>query len=560
MGGPSGNCRLQHGAVSCRETRAEAEIAAAHYPQMRLFIVPTAVASEPVADIEAAWAVCSPETVGAFSAVGYYYGRELHRRLGVPIGLVHTAWGGTVAEAWTSRGALLAVPDLATLVTEFERDNHDLDAALAAYEERRRAWAPLFAPEDEVNEGLRRGWAAPGTGADGWGTMPLPCTWQAAGLDYSGVFWFRKEVDLPAAWSGRTLTLSLGAIDKGDITYVNGVRVGGLSHLDREDSWNTRRVYTVPGELARAGRNTIAVRAYSHVYAGGLWGPAHAMNLRLPGAPDAAPISLAGDWRYSVERNMGPALPPPGPENPNWPAALFNAMIAPLLPYAIRGAIWYQGESNADRAFQYRSLFPTMIRDWRRAWAQGDFPFYFVQLANYFSGGDSSRGSAWAELREAQAMTLALPNTGMAVITDVGEALDIHPADKQTVGHRLALNALAQTYGQGEVEFSGPRYRGRTIEGSAIRLAFDHAAGLTARGLLDGFTIAGGDGSFAPAQARIDGETVVVSSPAVPVPVAVRYAWSDNPPCTLYNAAGLPASPFRTDECPGVTQHGRPTS
>jgi sialate O-acetylesterase len=250
-----------------------------------------------------------------------------------------------------------------------------------------------------------------------------------------------------------------------------------------------------------------------------------------------------------------PPRPPDDPaSSPHRPAVLYNAMLAPLMPYAIRGAIWYQGESNAGRAFQYRKLFSAMISDWRKNWGEGDFPFFFVQLANYRARKDQPGESDWAELREAQALALALPKTGMAVIMDIGETNDIHPKNKQDVGKRLALAAQAVAYGK-DVVYSGPRYDSMKVDGGKVRLSFKHAGGgLVAKGeKLTGFAVAGEDKKFVWADAAIEGEAVVVSSKDVAAPVAVRYAWADNPDCSLYNKEGLPASPFRTDDWPGVT-------
>jgi sialate O-acetylesterase len=272
------------------------------------------------------------------------------------------------------------------------------------------------------------------------------------------------------------------------------------------------------------------------------------MNLSCPSCGEGAVISLAGTWRYAIEAHYGfveVPMEPPGHQNA--PSALFNGMIAPLLPYAIRGAIWYQGESNADRAQQYQTLFPAMIRDWRRAWGQGDFAFYFVQLANYMARWPNPTESKWAELREAQTMALALPKTGMAVTIDIGEADDIHPSNKSDVGLRLALNALHQTYGCRDVIPCGPLFHSLKREGSSLRISFDSVGpGLECQGeTLVGFAVAGEDGRFIWAAAKIDGEEVVVSSPDVPLPLSVRYAWADNPEANLFNMAGLPASPFQ---------------
>ena len=272
------------------------------------------------------------------------------------------------------------------------------------------------------------------------------------------------------------------------------------------------------------------------------------------------------EWKQAVEKAKAEGTNPPrrpgapfGPGSPYEPAGLYNAMIAPLIPYGIQGAIWYQGESNAGRAYQYRKLFPDMIKNWRQDWGEGQFPFLFVQLANFMKTRPEPGDSAWAELREAQLMTLSLPNTGMAVIIDIGEADDIHPKNKQDVGKRLALWALAKTYGK-DIVYSGPIYKSMKVDDGKIILSFDHVGGgLIAKGdeQLKGFAIAGADRKFVWADAKIEGDTVVVSSENVSEPVAVRYAWADNPVCNLYNKEDLPASPFRTDDWPGVTAENK---
>jgi len=310
----------------------------------------------------------------------------------------------------------------------------------------------------------------------------------------------------------------------------------------------------VPAGVLRAGRNVVAVRVIDHDGGGGFWGkPAQLVLTPAAGAP----VPLAGEWLRKVSATLAETGKPP--VNPAMgsgvPTVLHNAMIAPLQPYAIAGAIWYQGETNAGRAYQYRDLFPTMIKCWWDDWKLGDFPFLFVQLANFMEVKDQPGDSAWAELREAQTMTLNLPNTGMAVIIDIGDAKDIHPKNKQDVGKRLALWALANTYGV-DVVCSGPLYTSMDKSGDKIILHFDHCGGgLVAKGgePLKGFAIAGKDRKFVWADARIDGDTVVVRSDKVAEPMAVRYAWADNPICNLYNKADLPASPFRTDDWPGVT-------
>lgn len=535
----------------------EEEVANANYPNIRLFNAQKTVALTPQIDVVGDWQRCSPHTVQAFSAVGYFFARSLYQALkDIPIGVINSSWGGTVAEAWTSREGLLAEPDLCDIVRQYDILTPEFRQLTDEYLLKLATWAESNFPKDQGNSGLARGWAALETDTADWQPYEVPQLWQHSGHDISGVFWFRKKITIPVEWVGHDLALSLGSIDKSDWTYINGTQVGGMSIYENDLAWSTPRKYTVPASLVKPGENLLAVRIFSHVYAGGFWGPAQQMTIQPIDLPDATPISLAGTWQYAIEQNYGKILPdassipqPWGDSNPNTPMALSHGMIDPLLPFALRGAIWYQGESNAYNPTQYQILFPAMINDWRRRWQQGDFSFYYVQLANYTLGeGDPAKGN-WAALREAQLRTLALPHTGMAVITDIGNPTDIHPTNKQDVGHRLALIALANDYGRTELEFSGPLYREARVEGSAMRIFFDHAdSGLTMHdNTLAGFIIAGADQHFLPAIARIDGQSIVVSNPMITTPVAVRYAWEDNPPCSLYNEDGLPASPFRTD-------------
>jgi sialate O-acetylesterase len=390
--------------------------------------------------------------------------------------------------------------------------------------------------------------------------MNLPQLWESAGLDVDGAVWFRREVDVPSAWAGRDLALNLGAIDDFDTTYFNGERIGSTGP-DTPNAWTATRHYRVTGSLVRAGRNTIAVRVFDRVGGGGFGGGE--MSLAPTGSAKEDAVPLEGAWSYKEEATVPSRQidysrqpQPVGPANQNNPTVLYNAMLAPLVPYSVRGAIWYQGESNAGRAYQYRTLFPTMIRDWRAAWGEGDFPFYFVQLANWKARPKDSTDSEWAELREAQSMTLkSVRHTGMAVAIDIGNPDDIHPRNKLDVGLRLARWALADSYRQ-KLEPSGPLYDSFRIEGDRIRVRFLHVVGgLKTRedSAPAGFFIAGVDRKFMPAEARIEQGAVVVWSKDVPHPVAVRYAWSDNPDANLYNSEGLPASPFRTDDWQGLT-------
>jgi sialate O-acetylesterase len=522
----------------------------ADFPAIRLLTIPKLTAEVRQAYITGnPWEVCTPATAPGFSAVGYFFGRELHRKLGVPVGLINASWGGTVAEAWTSRETLLKIPELAELVTQYDMAISNSAEWIAEHREKIRLFEQKT--NDVENTGYPRGWADLPEPDGDWNSIELPGLWQNRGMDFSGIVWFRKEIELPAEWSGKELRLSIGATDKSDVTYFNNAKVGGITMAERPDSWCMLRTYVIPANLVRTGKNVIAVRVHSDKYGGGMTGPGVAMQLACPELPGSAPIPLSGIWQCAVEANYGKVeipMPPPGPDNPNSPSVLFNGMINPLIPFAIRGAIWYQGESNASRASQYQTLFPSMIQDWRTNWGQGDFPFLFVQLANFREKLSQPAESEWAELREAQTMTLSLPNTGMAVAIDVGEAEDIHPVNKQDVGLRLAFNALAKIYGQ-QIPYSGPMFKSMTQAGKSLKIDFDHVNGkLECRGeKLLGFTIAGADRKFVWANAEISGNSVIVSSPEVPEPEFVRYAWADNPDCNLYNAAGLPASPFRSD-------------
>lgn len=538
----------------------EEEILAANYPNIRLFTVPCTADVNPGPDIAGAWKCCSPETVGAFSAVAYFFGREIHRKTGVPVGLINASWGGTYAEAWASRKAMSADPFYRKVLAEYQDEKETPDGAAAKLEE----WARKYDFKDTKNEGLAKGWHKPDANVAKWKRIDLPRTWQSFGHAHSGVFWFRRKVALPAGWKGKDIKLSLGATDKSDITYFNGVKIGSITMEVYPNAWCTPRVYTVPGKFVKAGGvNVIAVRVFSNTGQGGFTGAPAQMKLVPVGLEETEAIPLAGIWNYELEADFGLIPPPPPPPtvrgqgNRNSPHILFDNMIRPLIPYAIRGAIWYQGESNANNARQYQKLFPLLIKGWRNAWQQGNFHFIFVQLANYGQFVVRPAESAWAELREAQAMTLSLPNTSMAVAIDLGEFNNIHPKNKQDVGLRLARPALAKLHGFKKLVYSGPIFKAMRTAKNRIHIEFNHVAGgLVFHGAkLKGFSIAGKDKKFEWANAVIEGDGVVVASPKVPKPVAVRYGWADNPACNLYNSSDLPASPFRTDDWPGAMAH-----
>jgi sialate O-acetylesterase len=533
-------------------------VAEANYPEIRLFTVEKSTSSTPLDDVKGRWVVTTPDTAGQFSAVGYFFGRELYQQLKTPIGLIHTSWGGTPAESWTSYEKLAANPELKPILDRYQESLKSLPDRQKDFERLMAQWEQNNIYLDPGNKGEALGYASDSVNAADWKPMNLPQYFETTGPDIDGAVWFRKQVELPPGWAGKDLVLNLTPIDDYDTTYFNGTRIGGIGR-ETPESYSKPRHYPVPGRLVHAGRNVIAVRVFDSAGNGG-FASGGEMSLAPVGDKQSA-LGLEGVWDYKVEVGFPPKHPDwgsrpqaPGPNNQNSPAVLYNAMVAPLTPYGIRGAIWYQGESNAGRAYQYRTLFPLMIRNWREVWREGDFPFYYVQLANWQPRKPEPGESEWAELREAQSLTLQEPHTGMAVIIDIGDTNDIHPRDKVDVGHRLAVWALAQTYKQA-LEYSGPLYQSFAVEGDKVRIRFTHATGLKTS---DGqppkaFAIAGADRKFYWADARIDGQTVVVSSPKVRQPVAVRYAWADNPEVNLYNSVNLPASPFRTDDWPGVT-------
>ena len=539
----------------------EREIAGANHPQLRTITIPRLALAGRQSDVVASWQVCRPETAGSFSAVGYHFARSLQQRLGVPVGLVNSSWGGTRVEAWISRESLVEEPELRLEVERYDAtchspefwaavDPYDIsdDTQRAALISDKEAW-----PADPGNQGVAKGWARPDFDDCGWQTMPLPTSWQNAGHEFSGVLWFRRSVDVPAAWASKDLLLGIGSVDKTDVTYFNGEQVGATGKGFEQDHWNVPRAYRVPGRLVKAGWNVVAVRAYSFIYHGGLIGPAEKMRICLATGDVHAEVSLVGDWRFTVEHNLGlvaaSTLQLSGPGNAQTAGILFDNMIAPVVPYGLRGALWYQGESNTINALRYRALLARMIRDWRHVWGQGDFAFLTVQLANFMEAQPYQEKSTWALVREAQLQSLELPETGVAVAIDIGDAIDIHPRNKRDVGGRLAQWALTRTYGLAGVP-SGPIFSDATIARNGIRLRFRHVGGgLVAKGgPLRTFVIAGDDHRFLPADAVIEGDSVLVSSPQVLRPSAVRYAWADNPDgANLYNAEGCPASPFRSD-------------
>ncbi|HZK63474.1 MAG TPA: sialate O-acetylesterase [Puia sp.] len=525
---------------------AATEIREADYPQIRQIKIPETVSLVPKEDIPSGeWTVCSPQTAGDYTAVGYFFAREIQKRIKVPVGLINSSWGGTMVETWTSRGAFEKSPEFKSMIaglpntdieTLIKQRKHGLDDKIKTLEK---------GITDSVPES---GWKNPDYNGEAWPKMKLPGLWedQHLGLEeLDGIVWFRRDITLDAEEAAKPVTLHLGTIDDNDETFVNGIAVGSTK------SYDAVRHYTVPPGVFKAGRNVITVRVEDTNGGGGIYGDS--AGLKLVSATRS--VNLSGAWGFRVARiDRGT-----GNLNPNeYPTLLFNSMIQPLIPYGIRGVLWYQGETNAGRAFQYRTAFPLMITDWRQHWNQGNFPFYFVQLASFNAGnGDSEHGSSWAELREAQTRTLSLPNTGMAVTTDIGDSNNIHPKNKQDVGKRLAAIALNNIYGQ-PMQFSGPVYESLAIEGNKVSLTFTHTgSGLMIKdkyGYLRGFEVSGNDHHFHYARAVVSGNKVIVSSDAVSEPTEVRYAWADDAgDANLYNQEGFPAVSFRTDQWKGIT-------
>lgn len=525
---------------------AKTEIAVANYPKIRLFTVEKKVSQTPVADLDKGeWQVCSPETVPSFSAVGFFFGRALNQELRIPIGLIHTSWGGTVAETWSSAQTIENDPDFKNKLKElagFDMANYK--------EQKMSAIKALLKEFPEKDQGLVNGvavYADPKLNDAEWTEISGAKTWEESGfISIDGIAWYRKTIDLTADQAKNATEICLGAIDDNDITWINGAKIGAT------DQYNTIRLYKIPANTLKPGKNIIAIRVVDTGGGGGLYGGDEDKYLQIADSR----LKLSDKWKFKLTEVQVGSMDI-GPND--YPTLLFNGMLNPIIPYGIKGAIWYQGESNADRAKQYQRVFPEMITDWRNHWKQGNFPFLFVSLANYMAPDKQPVESAWAELREAQTKTLALPHTGMALAIDLGVADDIHPKNKQDVGKRLALAAMKTAYGK-DLVYSGPMYQSVKFEGNKAVITFTEVgSGLVAKdkyGYVNSFAIAGADRKFVWAKAKISGKnTVEVYSDEVKNPAAVRFAWGNNPDdLNLYNVEGLPANPFRTDDWPGITK------
>ena len=512
---------------------------------------------------EPEWSAITPENIRTMSAVALWFAKRLRDDLKVPIGILSSSWGGTIVEAWTSMEGLRNDPEQAVLVQQYMENLSDPDRwgmmnrEMPMYNANNLGQEVLIkkyctpCPEDA---GTPQGWGQLDYDDSSWKKFAIPGSWMLEKLSGNGVVWIRKKVELPAHWAGKDLEVHLGGVDKHDTTFFNGEKIGSTGKDFELDHWDRHRCYPVPGALVKAGTNVIAVRAYSFIYDGAFTGSNEDYYVALAGTDEKIAINGACVLNTEVDWNVVgfPCNVDMGPHNPNSFGILFDSMIRPLLPYGIRGAIWYQGCSNthtAERAKLYAHQMETMIRDWRYHWQQGAFPFIQVSLAGYTPEKDYAADNNWCYLRDSQRRAMhATPNSGLASALDVGDAKDIHPADKKTVGTRLALWALENTYGL-PIFGTAPEVRSVAREAAGVlRLTFDHCAeGLVAKdGVLKGFYMAGPDGEYRLAEAALEGNTVVVKNSSVPMACSVRYAWSENPMAvvSLYNSAGLPATPF----------------
>ena len=521
----------------------EREMATADNPNIRHFEVPQEYNfSGPQTEMWGGyWKKVTPGNVPNFPAVAYFFAVDVYEKYKIPIGLINATVGGSPAEAWMSESALKNFPEHYAEAQKF-KDTALIRKIETEDYQRTTDWYATLWKKDAGLAKPNQQWFDASYDFSGWKTMQIPGYWaQTEFGPLNGSVWFRKNVTIPASMAGQEAFLNLGRIVDADSVYINGILVGSTSYQ------YPPRWYQVPKNVLKAGKNSFVIRVINTSGKGGF----------VPDKPyeliaGSDTVDLKGEWHYSVGAIMEPLA---DRTFIRWkPAGLFNAMIHPLLPYRIKGVIWYQGEGNTRRAAEYAQLFPSMIRDWRDHWKQGDFPFLFVQLASFMEQKPDPSESEWALLRESQQRALSLPKTGMAVAIDVGEWNDIHPLNKKEVGKRLALTAQKVAYDDKNVVYSGPIFRTAKFKNGKAVISFDQlGSGLMVKGggVLQGFAVAGADKRFVWAEARIENNEIVVQSPKVPEPVAVRYAWADNPAnANLYNRDGLPAAPFRTDDWP----------
>lgn len=535
-------------------------IESTNQPNIREFNVPVAYAfNGPLQDYtQGQWKTATPENMATFSAVGFFFMQKLHAENNVPIGLVTIPVGGSPAEAWVSESVLKKYPHYQQKLQPFKDDAY-VQATIAKDKTNSDKW---FADLGAADLGLKNNWQQEKLNVADWKTLQVPGFLKEQGSDFkNGAIWVRKTIELTSAQAAKKAVLWLGCIVDGDQVFVNGQSVGQTGYQ------YPPRIYAVPAGVLKAGKNTIAIRITSYSNNAGFVKDKRYALLLGEGLFGDEQIDLKGEWKYQIAARAGNMQPTTTLHY--LPSSLFNAKLAPALPLKIKGVIWYQGESNVDRAdaqgvhrqpggqcadetcaastSEYRYLFADLIRDWREQFGQGDFPFLFVQLANFLPAYDQPTESKWAQLREAQRQTLALKNTAMTVAVDVGEWNDIHPLDKQTVGERLALSAMKTAYGKKSLVASGPSLKKVVRKGDKLILNFaDVGKGLEARGgELQRIALAGADKKFVWARAEVKKDKLVVWADSIAEPKWVRYAWADNPAgANLYNSAGLPASPF----------------
>lgn len=514
----------------------------AQHPDIRLFQVRQTTAFSPQTNVPLGytqgWVECSPATVGEFSSLAYFYARELTQKLGVPVGVINSSWGGTPAEAWTSHESLKHVMGYEERLQRIEATGFTEEGIRQLYDAERKEWLQLA---EQTDLGLQndKAWTKADYDDSDWEIMTLPGYWEQSALPaFDGVVWYRRHITLTAEEAQQDIMLNFGLIDDEDVIYWNGQEVAHGS------GYNQPRHYSIPASVLREGDNVIVIRVNDTGGEGGVGGTAVEMNIN-------GTRPLAGQWLYRVGCDIR-HLPtvPTSPGSSWYPSTLYNAMVHPFIDFPIRGVIWYQGCANVGRAKEYECLFQTLIHDWRRAFGNPTLPFHFVQLANYLAPADVQPDSEWAALREAQRCATQIDGVEMMVNIDLGEANDIHPKNKQEVGRRLAALSLAATYGQQQAG-EAPAFSHTTVSGTEMICHFTRSS--IAEPLLPdtdvkGFTLQGEDGKWYAAQTRTEGETVIVTAPEVKVPVAVRYGWCDNPTCTLRTKSNFHVSPFRSDK------------
>jgi sialate O-acetylesterase len=536
----SGQSNMVH-QMNIHDVTYAKDIAEANYPQIRQFLVPTITNLQgPQTDLPAGnWKSAIGDDVRPFSAVAYFFARMIYEKYHVPIGLVNASVGGTPIEAWTSEEGLKEFPGLLTAVQK-NKDTAYINS-IARRTVSQNSNRPLL--RDKGLTGAVK-WFDLAYVPAGWRSINIPGYWEDQGIkDLNGIVWFRREVEIPPSMVGVPAKAWLGRVIDADVLYINGRQIGNTTYQ------YPQRRYTVPAGVLKAGKNVFVIKVTNTNGKGGF----------VPGKPYCIfagqdTVDLKGYWQYKVGEVFEPrtgGFAGAGINAQNQPTALFNAMLAPLVKYSVKGFLWYQGEANTGRAGEYAKLQPAMIADWRKLWNQADAPFLYVQLPGFMDMNYLPSESQWAALRESQMKSLSVPNTAMIVAIDLGEWNDIHPDNKKDVGIRLALAAQHIAYGEKDIVYSGPLFQSATVSGNKIIVSFSHlGTGLVTNDEeeLSEFSIAGADKKFVWAKAKIEGEKVIVWNDEVAAPMYVRYAWSDNPVNpNLYNKEGLPASPFRTD-------------